>query len=85
MTSTELSPQRAGRGVRGDKTVRPSSANRHPTAPSIMTVNGHFATVGEESSKEQYEHGIQVINDVQEFKYTLPASHTLGNILTRNL
>ena len=77
MTSTELSPQRAGRGIRGDKTDRPSSTTRHPTAPSIMTVNGHFATVGEESSKEQYEHGIQVINDVQEFKYALPASYTL--------
>ena len=65
MTFTELSPQRAERGD------RPSSNTRHPTAPSIMTVNGHFASVGEKSSKEQYEHGIQVINDVQEFKYAV--------------
>ena len=78
MTSTELSPQRAGKGIRGDKTDRPSSTNRHPTAPSIMTVNGHFATVGEKSTKEQYEHGIQVINDVQEFKYAIPTSQALG-------
>ena len=63
MTVTELSPQRAERGD------RPSSSTRHPTAPSIMTVNGHFASVGEKSTKEQYEHGIQIINDVQEFKY----------------
>ncbi|KAG6986491.1 hypothetical protein G7Y79_00080g100620 [Physcia stellaris] len=37
-----------------------------------MTVNGHFASVGEKSSKEQYEHGIQVINEVQEFNGSLP-------------
>lgn len=66
MTLTELSPQRAERGD------RPPSNTRHPTAPTIMTVNGHFASVGEKSSKEQYEHGIQVINDVQEFKYVVP-------------
>ena len=73
MTVTESSPQK------GD---RPSSKTRHPTAPSVMTVtNGHFATVGEKSTKEQYEHGIQVINDVQEFKYALSAIH-INNVLT---
>lgn len=57
-----LSPQRT------PKTARPPSNNRHPTAPSVMTVNGHFANVGEKPTKEQYEHGIQVINEDQEFK-----------------
>ena len=46
---------------------RPSSA-RHPTAPAAMAVNGHFANMGETATKEQYEHGIQVINEDQSFK-----------------
>jgi hypothetical protein len=33
-----------------------------------MTVNGHFAGVGEEPTTEQYEHGIQVIDEDQNFK-----------------
>ncbi len=52
---------------------RPANSTRHPTAPSIMSVNGHFANMGEKPTKEQYEHGIQVINENQEFKYVLPA------------
>lgn len=51
---------------------RPSTNTRHPTAPSIMSVNGHFANVGEKPTKEQYERGIQVINENQEFNPTLP-------------
>ncbi|KAL9598165.1 MAG: hypothetical protein Q9219_004662 [cf. Caloplaca sp. 3 TL-2023] len=65
MTAT-LSPQRAA------KENRPPSSTRHPTAPSVMTVNGHFANVGEKPTKEQYEHGIQVINEHQEFNHSLP-------------
>ncbi|KAL8848310.1 MAG: hypothetical protein Q9221_006664 [Calogaya cf. arnoldii] len=65
-TSTTLSPQRAV------KENRPPSNSRHPTAPSVMTVNGHFAGVGEAPTKEQYEHGIQVINEDQEFNHSLP-------------
>ncbi|KAL6720082.1 Dynamin-like GTPase that mediates homotypic ER fusion [Lecanora helva] len=52
---------------------RPSTNTRHPTAPSIMSVNGHFAGMGEKPTKEQYEHGIQVINEDQEFNPTLPS------------
>lgn len=51
------------------KERRPSHNIRHPTAPSVMSVNGHFANMGENPTKEQYEHGIQVINENQEFKY----------------
>lgn len=47
---------------------RPQTNGRHPTAPTVMTVNGHFASVGEEPSAEQYEHGIQVIDEDQTFK-----------------
>ena len=54
---------------------RPSAATKFPTAPSIMTINGnkHFANVGDAPSKEQYERGIQVINEEKEFKYALPS------------
>lgn len=47
---------------------RPLPNARYPTAPSVMTVNGHFANIGEKPSKEQFEHGIQIINEDQEFK-----------------
>lgn len=47
---------------------RPSAASR-ATAPSVMTMNGHFAGLGDASTKEQYEHGIQVIDEEKEFKY----------------
>ncbi|TVY55667.1 Protein sey1 [Lachnellula cervina] len=45
---------------------RPSAASR-ATAPSVMTMNGHFAAVGEAPTKEQYERGIQVIDEEQAF------------------
>ena len=48
---------------------RPSAASRFPTASAVVTMNGHFASVGEAPSKEQYEHGIQVIDEEKEFKY----------------
>ena len=54
--------------VRIRQESRPSNSVRHPTAPSIMSVNGHFANMGDQPTKEQYEHGIQVINGEQEFK-----------------
>lgn len=47
---------------------RPSAASR-ATAPSVMTMNGHFAPVGEAPTKEQYEHGIQVIDEEKAFTY----------------
>lgn len=62
MTTARPQPQ-------NQKENRPLPNNRHPTAPSIMTVNGHFANVGEKATKEQYDRGIQVINEDQEFKY----------------
>lgn len=47
---------------------RPQINGRHPTAPEIATMNGHFSGVGEDGSKEQYENGIQVIDEDQNFK-----------------
>ncbi|CAD6451757.1 b58e7377-7261-499a-a9c5-c074dc576076 [Sclerotinia trifoliorum] len=50
---------------------RPSPAARFPTAPSVMTMNGNFASVGDAPTKEQYEHGIQVIDEQKEFNPNL--------------
>ncbi len=55
--------------MNGHDARRPSAASRFPTAPSVMTMNGHFAAVGDAPTKEQYEHGIQVIDEEKEFKY----------------
>ncbi|KAL9104882.1 MAG: hypothetical protein Q9163_000199 [Psora crenata] len=57
-------------GHDGKENRRPSSV-RHPTAPAAMAVNGHFANMGENATKEQYEHGIQVINEHQDFNPAL--------------
>lgn len=62
------------------KERRPSHNIRHPTAPSVMSVNGHFANMGENPTKEQYEHGIQVINENQEFNPTLPKYLSLERV-----
>lgn len=45
---------------------RPSNV-KHPSAPSLM-MNAHFAGVGEDASREEYEHGIQVIDEDKLFK-----------------
>lgn len=40
-------------------------------------MNGHFAAVGEEPDAQNYEHGIQVIDDQKDFKYdTIPRAST---------
>ncbi|KAK6596908.1 protein SEY1 (root hair defective 3 GTP-binding protein) [Botrytis cinerea] len=50
---------------------RPSAVARFPTAPSVMTMNGNFASVGDAPTKEQYERGIQVIDEQKEFNPNL--------------
>ena len=38
-----------------------------------MATNGHFASLGGDSSdKTAYEHGVQVIDENKEFKYAFP-------------
>jgi hypothetical protein len=51
----------------GDAMPRPGVAHM-ATAPSVMTMNGHFAGVGDAPGKAQYDHGIQVIDEDKEFK-----------------
>jgi hypothetical protein len=46
-----------------------------------MTMNGHFASVGDAPANQQYEHGIQVIDEEKEFKYAGKPSFCLCKIL----
>jgi len=48
---------------------RPSNI-KHPSAPSLM-MNAHFAGVGDDASAQDYEHGIQVIDEDKLFKYVV--------------
>lgn len=62
---------------------RPTSSARSPTAPSIMTtsMNGHFAGVGDHPTKEQFEHGIQVVDEDKAFNPNLPTYLQLENVI----
>ena len=62
--------------INGHDSKRPEVVKRYPTAPSIMTMNGHFAAVGDAPTKEQFEHGIQVIDEEKTFKYPATADPT---------
>ena len=61
---------------------RPTFSERSPTAPPIMSsMNGHFAGVGERPSKEQFSHGVQVIDEDKNFNTNLPAYLQLENVI----
>lgn len=47
---------------------RPSQV-RHPTAPTVMTMNGHFAGTEENPN---FEHGVQIIDEEKNFNTNLP-------------
>ena len=47
--------------------VRPGPANRALTAPDKMSVNGHFASTGQNGTAN-FEHGVQVIDEEKEYK-----------------
>ena len=49
---------------------RPSNVNRSLTAPDKMSVNGHFASAGQ-NGVANFENGCQVIDEDKEFKYVL--------------
>jgi hypothetical protein len=38
-------------------------------------MNGHFAAVGDASTKQHYEHGIQVVDEDKEFKYAANSTY----------
>lgn len=60
---------------------RPSVTTRHPTAPTVLTtMNGHFATAGDgAATREQYNHGVQVIDQDKEFKYVKVLAYFIPN------
>lgn len=46
-----------------------------PVLSSYQThhiMNGHFAAVGDEPAAEQYDHGVQVIDEDKQYKYVPP-------------
>ncbi|KAK5107655.1 Dynamin-like GTPase that mediates homotypic ER fusion [Meristemomyces frigidus] len=51
---------------------RPISSTRHPTAPTVMTMNGHFAGVGENGTAD-FQHGVQIIDADKNFNENLGA------------
>lgn len=67
-------------GVNGERR-RPAPVHS-PTAPSIMTsMNGHFAAVGEQATREQFDHGIQVIDENKTFNASLPQYFQVEDVL----
>lgn len=60
-------------------TSRPGPGNRHPTAPALM--NGHFAAIGDNPSPQDFEHGVQVIDEDKNFNPHLPQYLQLENII----
>ena len=64
-TSTMSSPVATASSLNPPR--RPSLVQSQSTPGKIM--NGHFASVGEEASREQYAQGIQVIDEDKNFKY----------------
>lgn len=54
---------------------RPRAESRSFTAPSLIGMNGHFASVGDAAhDPKAYEHGVQVIDEDKEFKLVVPCS-----------
>ncbi|RMY42063.1 hypothetical protein D0865_12125 [Hortaea werneckii] len=52
---------------------RPSTTIRSPTAPSVLTMNGHLAGSGKDLKPEDFEHGVQIIDQDKQFNQNLPA------------
>lgn len=48
---------------------RPRAESRSLTAPSMIAMNGHFASVGNAAhDPKAYEHGVQVVDEDKDFK-----------------
>ncbi|TKA24012.1 Protein SEY1 [Salinomyces thailandicus] len=60
---------------------RPTTNTRHPTAPSVLTMNGHLAGSGKNLSAEDFEHGVQIIDQDKHFNENLPAYLQFGGII----
>jgi hypothetical protein len=49
---------------------RPLPINRANTAPEKMSINGHFASAGQ-NGHANFENGVQVVDEDKEFKYAV--------------
>ncbi|KAK5552853.1 Dynamin-like GTPase that mediates homotypic ER fusion [Exophiala xenobiotica] len=58
---------------------RPFPTNRAYTAPDKMTVNGHFASAGQ-NGEANFEHGVQVIDEEKEFNQDLSKYLTYAGV-----
>ncbi|KAK4990731.1 Dynamin-like GTPase that mediates homotypic ER fusion [Elasticomyces elasticus] len=61
---------------------RPISPQKHPSAPSVLTnMNGHFASMGKNGTEDNYEHGIQLIDEDKNYNDNLPVYLQLEGII----
>ncbi|KAK4985001.1 Dynamin-like GTPase that mediates homotypic ER fusion [Elasticomyces elasticus] len=61
---------------------RPISPQKHPSAPSVLTnMNGHFASMGKNGTEDNYEHGIQLIDEDKNYNDNLPVYLQLESII----
>lgn len=60
---------------------RPSAAARHPTAPTVMTMNSHFAGAGDDLDSAAFEHGVQIIDGDKNFNPNVPQYLSLEHVL----
>ena len=67
MAASALSPPLSPVNSNVDAGRRPSNVNRSLTAPDKMSVNGHFASIGQNGTAN-FENGVQVIDEDKEFK-----------------
>ncbi|KIV92237.1 protein SEY1 [Exophiala mesophila] len=67
MATSSLSPLQSPPPVSSNNsTLRPSHVNRAYTAPDKMSVNGHFASAGQNGTAN-FDNGVQVIDEDKEF------------------
>ncbi|GAB7365396.1 hypothetical protein MBLNU230_g6474t1 [Neophaeotheca triangularis] len=64
----------------GTSPSRPTQQSRQFTAPSVMTMNGHFGSATDAPTRESFEHGCQVIDEDKHFNANLPAYLQLEDI-----
>lgn len=68
---------------RNAEDLRPRTSERHTTAPTIMTLNGHFAAVsGRTPTKEEFAHGIQVVDEDKSFNPNLSSYLALEKVIS---
>lgn len=59
---------------------RPKHARREATAPSVLTMNGHFGGAGNNLTAEDYKNGVQIVDEDKHFNPNLPQYLQLENI-----